>query len=293
MLQIFKNSKFPKILILHKKVEINSDGNIYNLFTERLLLEILDYNDELLKTKIVYDIHIKQIKITQQQNGLFYPWTSEKIFLIVDRIEKNPLDTLNVDAGYFSLKLDNDGLNIVISYTGLPDFLGVFGSFFATFTLFASLITSFPADLIYNQTLMNEIFKFAQNKKFKDKKQKIDLEPEDIALNANSFKFMTFQDLNFLKLNQILKKNLQSDKTHFKPENDQPSEDYKKLEIINENYLNNSITSAKKESFLNLIDDKKLNNKKLDQIKKNNIQSKKRDFQLEMINLNKDSLSSR
>jgi hypothetical protein len=179
-----------------------------------------------LDTKIVYDIHIKQVRIIQQQNGLLFPWTQEKVFLIIDRIEKNTLETLNVEMAYFSLKLDNDGYVITISYTGLPDFLGVFGSFFATFTLFASLITSNYSGLIYNQTMINQIFRFVEekcyqkgkeNEKQKEKvnvnvKEKDNDNEEALAdgyeMHLNAFKFKSFENLSVGQISDFYRKSV-------------------------------------------------------------------------------------
>lgn len=183
----FKLLIYPKILILHKKVELDLKADINSFFKERFELKLLDYYDIIFNSKFVYDIYIKQVRITQQKNGLFFPWTSEKIFLIIDRIERNSLDNLNVEHSYFSLKLDSDGINIIILYTGLPDFLGVFGSFLSTFGLIAILLTSKPAEMIYNQTLLNQIFKFVENKASRKGKDKPKGKGNKNEININTF----------------------------------------------------------------------------------------------------------
>jgi hypothetical protein len=265
-----KDLKFPKILIMHKKVEINLNPN-EDLFKEKYFLEMLDYNDILLNTKIVYDIYFKQIRITQSQNGLFYPWSSENVFLVIDRIERNTLDTLNVDKGYLLLKLDNDGDNIVIYYTGIADFIGVFGSFYATLSLFASLITSYPAEIIYNQTIINSIFKFVENKFLKDTQKKIKFnESLEKDLKLNSFKFKYFEDLDINQINNIFKRKI--DETGYKENNpDKKHNFYKKDDKINlktkklyENNLKNQFNyksekNIKKEKFIKILIENKKN----------------------------------
>ena len=56
-------------LILGKSIDINVD-NPDKIFTERYKLDIIDYQDMLLNTKLVYDIVVKKITINQNWEGL-------------------------------------------------------------------------------------------------------------------------------------------------------------------------------------------------------------------------------
>ena len=305
MTEVIKELKFPKILILHKKIEINTNEQVEKIFKEQYFLEILNYNDELLNTKIVYDIHIKQVRITQQQNGFFYPSTEEKVFLVIDRIEKNTLDTLNVDNGYFSLKLDNDGYSITIYYTGLPDFLGVFGSFFATLTLFASIICTYPAGIIYNQIMMNQIFRFVEDRdynkekgkknereKHKDKEEA--LSDDNFEMNTNSFKFKKFDDLNIGQISELYRKGVlvenaggKSNKNNNYINNQVDQRDSKKSFEKKINLVNKSINST-----INLLQH---NKNKVDENSEVTQQTQKKKYigraiELEVINADKGSL---
>ena len=65
------DADYPKILILHRSVDINLDKSANNIFSTRYQLSILDYTDLLLDSKFVYDIIIKKIIINQNWNELF------------------------------------------------------------------------------------------------------------------------------------------------------------------------------------------------------------------------------
>jgi hypothetical protein len=66
-----ENANYPKILLLHRGININVDKQRKKMFSERYELLIIDYQDLLLNTKLVYDVIVKKITINQNWNGLF------------------------------------------------------------------------------------------------------------------------------------------------------------------------------------------------------------------------------
>ena len=65
-----EQSNYPKILILHRSVDINVDKRLNEIFSERYQLSIIDYEDILLNTKLVYDVIVKKVTISQNWAGL-------------------------------------------------------------------------------------------------------------------------------------------------------------------------------------------------------------------------------
>jgi hypothetical protein len=65
-----EKSNYPKILILHRGIDINVDQERNKMFSEKFQLSILDYQDILRDKKLVYDIIVKKITINQNWNGI-------------------------------------------------------------------------------------------------------------------------------------------------------------------------------------------------------------------------------
>jgi hypothetical protein len=153
----------------------------------------------------------------------------------------------------------------------LPDLLAVFGSFFATFSLFASLVTSIPADVIYDQTLINQIFKFyedrvdkkeKENKKDKEKVKENEEDLEDsLKINMNNFKFKKFEELNVEKICELYQKSkftsnkLEENSNHIKRTKSIKSSG-KKINVVNKsmnsttNFMQNHIKKDEKSGII-------------------------------------------
>ncbi len=162
MQTIFSSYKFPKMMIIHRGVEVNSRNEnpvnfIYNF-------DVLDYLDPITGNPNVYDVFLQKVDIFVDYGGFIFPIEPKKVeFIIVNKIEKNQLDSLSNSGAYLSFKLFSDSKQIYVKYTSFNSVLETFGSFYAIFTLLAFILTSFFRQVFFNMRLTNSIFKFIDN----------------------------------------------------------------------------------------------------------------------------------
>lgn len=187
MQTIFTSYKFPKMMVIHRSVEINSGNKnpinfIYNF-------DVLDYLDPITGNPNVFDVYLQKYQIFVDYGGFLFPSEPKKIeFVIVNKIVKNQMDSLSNSGAYLSYKLFSDSQQIFIKYRSITDVLEVFGSFFAIFSLLAQLLTALFKEVIFDMRLTNLIFKFVQNTPGK----KDDL--QNFILNKEKFDLKQFNN---------------------------------------------------------------------------------------------------
>jgi len=158
---VFDTFRFPKMLIMHRNVEVNSRSDPHINFVYHF--ETLDYYDSLTGNPNVFDIYLEKYQIFIEQ-GCFLFCSEPKIieFLVIAKIQKNELDSIDSDGAHISFKLVSDTKQIHLVYTGFADFLGVYGSFYATFVIAAAVLSSIYKEIFFNQVLINSVFRFVE-----------------------------------------------------------------------------------------------------------------------------------
>jgi hypothetical protein len=161
--------KFPKILFLYKKVEINSH-NSSEIGKDVYFLDVLDYKDPFLNKPNVFDVHVQQETLVIQVPGMLGATETSLTYLAVSAITKNDLDSeTNVDA-LLNFKLLSDAKTITVQYIGIADFLNAFGGFYGSFEILASIISGFYSGYFLRSQLVSAVFKFVDNEsKYKTK----------------------------------------------------------------------------------------------------------------------------
>ena len=162
MQTIFTSYKFPKMMVIHRDVEVNSRNEnpinfIYNF-------DVLDYLDPITGNPNVFDVYLQKVEIFVDYGGFLFPSEPSKIeFVVVNKIVKNQMDSLSNSGAYLSYKLFSDSKQIFVKYTSITDVLEVFGSFYAIFTLLAQVLSSLFKEVFFNMRLTSSIFKFVEN----------------------------------------------------------------------------------------------------------------------------------
>ena len=158
---VFDSFKFPKMLLMHRGVEVNSRSDPHINFVYHF--DTLDYLDPITGNPNVYDIYLEKNQIFIEHGTFLFSSEPQIIeFIRISKIEKNNLDSLDSDGAYISFKFISDTKQIHLIYTGFGDFLGVYGSFYAIFVLVAILLSRIYREAFFNQNLITSVFKFVQ-----------------------------------------------------------------------------------------------------------------------------------
>lgn len=166
LISIFNSNLYPKMLILHRSVQINT-GNSANITNFIYNLEVLDYKDSITGNPIVYDVYVQKYSVIIDKGSLLSFTSSSSNntidFLVVESIQKNTFDSLTNDGAYLTFKLYSDTNQITIQYVTLTDFLGTFGSFYSILSLIASILSSIYNGFFLKRDMINSIFRFIDN----------------------------------------------------------------------------------------------------------------------------------
>jgi hypothetical protein len=158
-----KDQKFPKILLIHRDMEINQSGKSSNIGTNVYKLKILDYKEPILDNPYLYDVNVKQISLKIVKQGFLTSTESSLSYLSIDSITPNKLSSSENDGAYLSFKLMSDSLTITVTYVAFTDFLGDFGAYFATTEMLAAVVASLFSEHFLKKRMVNSLFKFVMN----------------------------------------------------------------------------------------------------------------------------------
>lgn len=159
---IHEKNQFPKILLLTKNLQITPQGK--TLLTILYEMNILDYYDQLSGIPIDYNIYVQNITVIVTKTKFIIPRQKKTTVLIVNKIERNTLDTSDRTSIGFNFKVYSDTKIITVVYTSFENVLEVFGSFFAVFSLFATITSELYNDIFYKKAMVNELFTFVHYK---------------------------------------------------------------------------------------------------------------------------------
>jgi hypothetical protein len=162
----FKGNLFPKMLLLHRSIEINT-ANIEKITKEIFFMDVLDYTDALLGTPVVYDVYIQKYVVNIDTGNVFSFLSSEsnnnQEIMVISKIEKNSFDSINNNGAYLNFKFNSDEFTFNVTYVSLTSVLSVFGSFYSSFTLLAGIIAGLYNELYLKRDMIDSIFKFIEN----------------------------------------------------------------------------------------------------------------------------------
>ncbi len=191
MKTVFYEYKFPKMMIIHRGVEVSTASkNVVNFVYH---LDILDYLDPLTGNPNVFDVYLQKYQVIVDNGAMFSSTPNLVEFIVVNKIEKNSFDSLQNSGAYISYKLYSDSHKIYVKYVSFTDVLGVFGSFYSIFSLFAGILSGLYNELFLERKLISSVFRFIANK------------PDDIQL----------EDLIFVRKNNNFNNNSFFDKNGF------------------------------------------------------------------------------
>jgi uncharacterized membrane protein YgcG len=160
---IFEHNRFPKMLFIHRSIEISSKKiSEKDIINEIYFMDIVDYRDPLTGRPVVYDIFVQKY-IVSIDRGNFFGGTDDTEFLIIEKIERNTIDSISREGAFLSFKMSPDGQQINVKYVSFTDVLGVFGSFYSIFSLVAGILSSLYNEVFLTRKLVNSIFKFIDN----------------------------------------------------------------------------------------------------------------------------------
>jgi hypothetical protein len=202
----FKANRFPKMLLLHRSIEINT-ANIEKITKEVFFMEVLDYTDQLLGTPVVYDVYIQKYIINIDTASIFSFMSSnanaQQEVMVISKIEKNSFDSISNDGAYLNFKFNSDAFTFNVKYVGISDVLGVFGSFYTTFALLAGILASLYNEIFLRRDMILSIFKFIEN------------DPDPIEKLQKSKKFAFEEYYTNEKENKLLINSLASEEKRF------------------------------------------------------------------------------
>lgn len=162
----FKGNLFPKMLLLHRSIEINT-ANIEKITKEVFFMDVLDYTDALLGSPIVYDIYIQKYIVNVDTGSLLSFLSTDSSnnqeIMVISKIEKNSFDSINNNGAYLNFKYNSDEFTFNVTYVSLTSVLGVFGSFYSSFTLLAGIIAGLYNEIYLKRDMIDSIFKFIEN----------------------------------------------------------------------------------------------------------------------------------
>jgi hypothetical protein len=162
--EVFPSNKFPKMLFLHRSIEISTKKTDTNdIVNQVYYLDIVDYKDPLTSNPMVYNIYIQKYIVSVDRGALFGGGEEPQSFLVVKSIEKNNIDSIVRGGAYLSYKIYGDALVINVKYTSFTDVLGTFGSFYSIFSLLAGILSGLYNEIFLTRKIINAIFKFVDN----------------------------------------------------------------------------------------------------------------------------------
>jgi len=251
MKTVFDSYKFPKMMIIHRGVEVASASQKVINFVYHL--EVLDYLDPLTGNPNVFDVYLQKYQVIVDTGALFSSSPNMVEFIVVNKIEKNSFDSIQNSGAYISYKLFSDSQQIYVKYVSFTDVLGVFGGFYSIFSLFAAILSGLYNELFLEKKLISSVFKFIDNKPENIIIEDILLLKNNKNLNNNIFlnnyeiKKNTSGDPKFIK-NKILgnkENNKLTNIINFSPyKDDKQIVDNKNIEMLNLN--NNKIIEVEK-----------------------------------------------
>ncbi len=158
----FSKYRYPKILVLHRGVEVSEASDSVINFVYHL--NVLDYFDSITGHPNVYDVYLQKYQVYIEKGSLFTSDPDMVEFIIVNKIEKNTFDITENEGLHLTYKLFSDTQQIFVKYVSFTDFMGDFGSYYSVFSLFAGILSSFYNELFLDRKLITTVFKFIKNK---------------------------------------------------------------------------------------------------------------------------------
>ncbi len=154
---------FPRLLVIYPLLQVNPNSKTNQIVSLTHDLLNLDFRDQITGLAMVYDVIIRQTKVTYiVKSDLFFEKKILVNYFTVDSVKKNLIQGNDISKKGPTLyyKIHGQTILINIQYVLFTDILSKFGSYWTIFALGGHFLSYLYKYFYWRADLLNGVFKF-------------------------------------------------------------------------------------------------------------------------------------